>query len=140
MPRGWRYGQGCRSSCSCSRSICWETDCATRSTRASASRFSIRLDVEAIPRQQLRMQLVPIHAVHAAAMPEGIDHAGLHALEATDIDVAVLVREHPNDDLAPLANEVLHIRLAFARHAREGEIDVDEVLRQLHQRTEIRKL
>jgi peptide/nickel transport system permease protein len=36
--RGWRSGRACRSSCSCSRSTCSATGCATRSTRAHTSR------------------------------------------------------------------------------------------------------
>ena len=48
--------------------------------------------------------------------------------------------EVPGNLLAACAYQVLHVGLGLAPFARECEIDVDEVFRQLHQRTEIRQL
>src|SRR5436190_7333338 len=67
-------------------------------------------------------------------------NACFHPLQPADIDVAVLVAKQPCHLRRSLSNQVLYILLLFSGNAREREIDIDERLRQFHQRSEIRKL
>src|SRR5690349_9615757 len=101
---------------------------------------SIGLYVQPALREQLRLQCVPVEPPRAADVAERVDDAALHAFQAADVNVAVIVLQHAHDLVGALADAILHVRLRLLRHAREREVDVDEVLRQLHQRPEVRQL
>jgi hypothetical protein len=79
--------------------------------RVAALPRSIRLDMEAALGQQLRLQRVPIETVIATDVAERLDDARLHALQAAEVDVAVVVLQHLRHLLGALANPVLHVAL-----------------------------
>ena len=66
-------------------------------------------------RPQRGQQGVPVLAVTAARIAEGLVDARFHAFEAADVDVAVVVVEEPRDVIGAGANPVLHVLLRFVR-------------------------
>ena len=91
-------------------------------------------------RPQSWQQHTPVLAVLAAGVPKGVVDALLHAFEAADVHVAILVMQQAHDFGAAFPNSILDVLLGLTRHAGEGEVDVDEVLRQIAERAEIGQL
>src|SRR5688572_681139 len=107
---------------------------------AAGSTSSIRLEVNAILRQQGGTQSIPIEVTLPAHIAKRLVDALLHAFQATDIDVGILVFQHLDDRIAALADKVLHVLFGAARHARESEVHIDELFRKPGQRSEVRQL
>src|SRR6266498_1668967 len=101
---------------------------------------SIGFHVVAALFPQHRSHTVPVHFLFAACVAKRFVDALLHALQAADVDVAVCIAEQPRNVRAPLANPVLYVALRLAGNARECKVDVDEILRQLQERAEVREL
>jgi len=89
---------------------------------------------------QRREHRVPVEPSRAARVGERLRDAFLHPLEPADVDVGVRVGDELRDVGRALADAVLHVALGLAGHAREREIDVDEVLRELEERAEVGEL
>jgi hypothetical protein len=66
-----------------------------------------------------------------ADVAQGEHHAFLHALEAAHVDMGIRIGQQRCKVGGPFAHRVLHIVARLARRAREREVDVDEVLRQV---------
>ncbi len=75
----------------------------------------------------------------ATDVAERGDYAFLHALQSAHVDIRLLIGQQLRHLVGARADHVLHVPLRLSRHAREREVDVDEILRQFHQRAEVRQ-
>src|ERR1700722_6031856 len=66
-------------------------------------------------------------------------HAFLHRLETADIEIGVRIGDERREIGSPVTHHVLHVALGLIGRAAEGEVDVNEVPRQIAERPEIRQ-
>src|ERR1700722_994414 len=66
-------------------------------------------------------------------------HAFLHRLEAADVEISVRIGDERREVRRALTHHILHVALRLTGRAAEGEVDVDEVLWQIAERSEIRQ-
>src|SRR5271165_7282813 len=82
----------------------------------------------------------PVETRLPGDIAEGENHALLHRLEAADVEIRVRIGEQRRKVGRAFAHQVLHVKLGLAGRAAESEVDVDEVLGQTSERSEIRQL
>src|SRR5258708_4504149 len=85
---------------------------------------SVRLDVQPALGVQFRFECIPVQPVVAAHVAKGLNHAGLHAFESAQVDIAGVVPQQPRHVLAACQDQVLHVGLGLIGLAREGQVDV----------------
>src|SRR5262245_12803653 len=90
--------------------------------RLPASCNSIRLDVVAPGRAHLSAQRVPVDPCAAADIGESFVDAGLHALQATEIDMRPVAFQESDHLVRRRPHAILHIGFRLARYARIGEV------------------
>src|ERR1700722_6532828 len=101
---------------------------------------SIRFQMQPSVLLERRPDRLPIEPGLQSNVAQRQHHAFLHRLEAADVEIRVRISDQRSEIRRALAHEILHVALGLAWCAAEGEVDVDEVLRQIAERPEIRKL
>src|ERR1700723_2327588 len=101
---------------------------------------SIRFQMQSPVLLERRSNRLPVEAGLRSDVAQREHHAFLHRLEAADVEIGVRVGDERGEIRRALAHEILHVALGLARRTAEGEVDVDEVFRQIAERPEIWKL
>src|SRR5271166_7087640 len=83
---------------------------------------------------------VPVEAGLPRDVAQRQHHALLQRLQPADIEIGVGIRQERRKIGRACPHEILNVALGLAGRAAEGEVDVDEVLRQIAERAEIGKL
>ena len=96
--------------------------------------------MQAVGGFELCRQSGPVRAILPADRLERFEHAGLHAFQPAQIDVAIFVRQAVRYQLPLYAQRILYIALRRARYTRDGEFDIGETIWQRQQIIVIRHL
>src|SRR5271155_3572461 len=102
--------------------------------------LSVGFQMEPSVALERRSDSLPIEPGLRGDVAQREHHAFLHRLESADIEIGVRIGDERREVGRPLTHHVLHVTLGLTGRAAEGEVDVDEVLRQITERPEIRQL
>src|ERR1700722_2857747 len=101
---------------------------------------SIRFQMQSPVLLERRPDSLPVEAGLRSDVAQREHHAFLHRVKAADVEIGVRIGDERREVRRALAHHVLHVALGLTGRAAESEVDVDEVLRQIAERPEVRKL
>src|ERR1700733_6693253 len=115
---------------------------------ASLTMSSALMDLSCSIRFQMQSPVLLERRPDGLPVEPGVDrdvaqrehHAFFHRLEAADVEIGVRIGDERREIRRPLAHHILDVALPLTGRAAESEVDVDEVLRQIAERPEVRKL
>src|SRR5690606_19604918 len=87
---------------------------------------SVRLEVQPPFALEPPGELLPLHAALRRHVAQRGEHAGLHALEAADVDEGVAILQQRRQVDGALPHQVLHVALRRGGRARERETHADD--------------